>query len=461
MIQLRSILNEIITEKRSNRKVRVLFVGDSQTAADWSYAHLLLRSKQIEGKIVARNGASTSAVLTMLQNNISNKYDVVSIMSGGNDGAAKSPNNAIRNFDAMFKLVQNAGAKLVVITNPTKTFVGPGDAYYKKGGYPSNDKISDWLQSNTPANVVIDTGDFSEIDFTKDHVHLDSDAHKKIASQWKRQVLELFNLDTKQDIKPDDSVLLQYGDTGSDVIKMQTALVALGYSIGSKGVDGKFGPDTRSALKRFQHDITVDDNGKLDAATKNILFKKAGQVDTDANAEEDSESQSTSLASLIGLGTIAGANYSDPVEKQAAALLAGFEGFQSDAYWDVNNWRIGFGSSTITDRLGIVAHLSNDRSDKPDITITKEDGIRDLSRRLEDEFIPKVMKHADGLNNGTIAALVSVAYNYGSLPNIVIAAMQTNDIDKIAQSVLDLKSHNGGINERRRRKEASYILNSK
>jgi GH24 family phage-related lysozyme (muramidase) len=141
--------------------------------------------------------------------------------------------------------------------------------------------------------------------------------------------------------------------------------------------------------------------------------------------------------------------------------LAGFEGFRSDAYWDSNNWRIGFGSSTITDQLGNVTQLSNDRSDKPNFTITKADAIRDLSRRLEDEFIPDVMVHAGGLNNGTIAALVSVAYNYGSLPRNVIAAIQTNDIDNIAQSVLDLKSHNGGINERRRRKEAAYILNSK
>jgi hypothetical protein len=56
MIKLRSILNEIITEKRSDKKLRVLFVGDSQTAADWSYARILIRSKQIDGTIVAKNG---------------------------------------------------------------------------------------------------------------------------------------------------------------------------------------------------------------------------------------------------------------------------------------------------------------------------------------------------------------------------------------------------------------------
>jgi GH24 family phage-related lysozyme (muramidase)/lysophospholipase L1-like esterase len=455
MIQLRSILNEIITEKRSKKKIRVLFIGDNETNADWSYARLLLRTRQITGNIIARNDVSTSSVLTMLQNSISEKYDVVSIMAGGNDGASRSPYSAIKNFEAMFSLVKNAGAKLVVITNPTKEFVTSRDKYYKKDGYPSNDKISNWLQTSTPADVVIDTGEFTELDFTKDHVHLDTDAHKQIAIQWKRQVLELFNLDVKQDDQDDNSVLLQFGDTGSDVIKMQTALVNLGYSIGPEGIDGKFGPETRSGLKQFQHDITVEDSGKLDVDTKNILFKKAGTIDS------EEEQQSTSLSSLIGLNTIDNANYSDPLEKQAAALVAQFEGFNSEPVWDVNNWRIGIGSSTITDRSGNVTKLSNDKSNKPDISITKEDAIRDLSRRLSDEFIPKVMKYANNLNDGTIAALVSVAYNYGSLPTNVIAAMKTNNIDLIAQSVLDLKSHNGGINARRRRNEAAYILNSK
>jgi lysophospholipase L1-like esterase/GH24 family phage-related lysozyme (muramidase) len=459
MIKLTSILKQVITEQQSDKKIRVLFLGDSQTAANWSYARLLLQTKQIVGNIVARNGASTAAVLKMLQDNISNKYDVVSIMAGGNDGASKSPNNAIKNFEAMFKLVRTTGAKLVVITNPTKDFVNTNDKYYRKSGYPANDKISDWLQLNTSADVVIDTGDFSELDFTKDHVHLDSDAHKKIASQWKRQVLELVDINSTKEIKPEDSVLLQMGDSGADVIKMQNALVNLGYSVGKEGVDGKFGPHTKSGLINFQHDTTQDPNGKLDTITKNILFKKAGEIGTNSSAGESNTD--TSLSSILSLGAISGANYSDPVIKQSAALLAQFEGYRSQPYWDVNNWRIGFGSSTITDASGNIEQLSSNRLDKPDNTITTADGIRDLSRRLNDEFIPKVMKYADGLNNGTISALVSVAYNYGSLPKSVIRAMATADISTIALSVLKLQSNNGGQNATRRKKEAAYILNSK
>ncbi|MCQ4079911.1 protein kinase [Streptomyces sp. RB6PN25] len=54
--------------------------------------------------------------------------------------------------------------------------------------------------------------------------------------------------------------LTQYGDTGERVVEVQCILQARGYSVGSSGVDGNFGPDTRTAVERFQsdHHLTVD-----------------------------------------------------------------------------------------------------------------------------------------------------------------------------------------------------------
>ena len=55
MIRLKTLLFEDATkESDPNKKLRVLFVGDSQTAANWSYAKILLRNKLIDGKIVAK-----------------------------------------------------------------------------------------------------------------------------------------------------------------------------------------------------------------------------------------------------------------------------------------------------------------------------------------------------------------------------------------------------------------------
>lgn len=53
---------------------------------------------------------------------------------------------------------------------------------------------------------------------------------------------------------------LQQGDEGQKVTDMQIMLIAVGYSCGSCGADGKFGKDTGDALEKFQSEngLTVD-----------------------------------------------------------------------------------------------------------------------------------------------------------------------------------------------------------
>lgn len=47
---------------------------------------------------------------------------------------------------------------------------------------------------------------------------------------------------------------LQQGSQGSDVSELQQHLETLGYSVGSAGVDGVYGPDTAAAVRSFQQD---------------------------------------------------------------------------------------------------------------------------------------------------------------------------------------------------------------
>ncbi len=58
---------------------------------------------------------------------------------------------------------------------------------------------------------------------------------------------------------PDESQM-----TDADRRQVQAALVHLGYY--DKSVDGLFGPDTRAAIRRYQHEIGVDMTGQLTAA---------------------------------------------------------------------------------------------------------------------------------------------------------------------------------------------------
>jgi len=140
----------------------------------------------------------------------------------------------------------------------------------------------------------------------------------------------------------------------------------------------------------------------------------------------------------------------------AAGVIRGFEGFKTTPYWDVNAYRVGYGSDTITKADGTVVKVTQD------MTITREDAERDLARRINTEFVPGIVKTVGvdawaKLPNSARAALASVAYNYGSLPRNVADAVRGGDIGAIATAVEGLSGHNDGINANRRAQEAAMI----
>jgi len=179
------------------------------------------------------------------------------------------------------------------------------------------------------------------------------------------------------------------------------------------------------------------------------------ETDTDTLPDTDT-STGLGLTTIDPQVTISG-NFSGDLLDQATELLKKFEGLRLEPYWDTNNWRIGYGSSTITKADGTILKLSNNRASKPNITITGEDAARDLLRRLSNEFIPKVLKplgaSADYWTDGTKAALTSICYNYGSLPQVIVNAAQSKDINNLSAAINTLSS-----GKKRRLKELSYIL---
>jgi hypothetical protein len=121
-----------------------------------------------------------------------------------------------------------------------------------------------------------------------------------------------------------------------------------------------------------------------------------------------------------------------PVEEQSRAILLQKEGFIGTPIWDINNWRIGYGSDTITKSNGEVITLPNNPSNKPDLKdpkwggfpdgkITEDDALRDKKRRLNDEYILEVNKRLgdkkDVVPSSVKSIFVSMFYNYGSSSN--------------------------------------------
>ena len=204
----------------------------------------------------------------------------------------------------------------------------------------------------------------------------------------------------------------------------------------------------------------IKSSGAKSYGTLSYMAKSLVNKPVEPPKEEPDSKEPDTLSTQFISGEKYDAETSDDIITQAAAILRSEEGFSTKPHWDVNNWRIGYGSSTITDASGKVVKLSSNRSERPAIKITQQDAERDLQRRLRDEFIPHTKKSigtgVDKLNNATIAALTSVTYNYGTLPSSVVQAARTGDIESIADAVRSLSA-----NRKRRNREADWIQNSK
>lgn len=140
-------------------------------------------------------------------------------------------------------------------------------------------------------------------------------------------------------------------------------------------------------------------------------------------------------------------------------LIRDREGYRSTPYWDVNAWRVGYGSDTLTDADGTIRSVTkNSRT-------TREDAERDLARRIpefqRDGIIAYVGQDAwNSLGEGAKAAVTSLAYNYGGLGKLpsLQKAIRSGNNDTIAQAILARGADNDGVNDERRRAEAAIVL---
>ncbi len=199
-------------------------------------------------------------------------------------------------------------------------------------------------------------------------------------------------------------------------------------------------------------------NALLDA--RNTAMSKANELGTQLLGLTEQQSaaireqagllydaqQASGFASSMG-------EFSDGLEA-SAAMIAKFEDFRATPYWDVNALRVGFGSDTITTATGEVKRVVEG------MVVTVEDSVRDLNRRIREEFAPKVQSQIGADRFASFvpiqqAALLSIAYNYGELPNRIVEAVRTGTNTEIASAIQGLSGDNNGINSGRRYKEAS------
>ena len=143
-----------------------------------------------------------------------------------------------------------------------------------------------------------------------------------------------------------------------------------------------------------------------------------------------------------------------PRQDMATALIKEREGFIEKPKYDVNAYRAGYGSDTVTLPDGTVQKVT------PGMRVSAEDAERDLQRRIQTEFVPKAAAKVgenvwSSLPENTRAALTSVAYNYGTVPSRIVPAVQSGNPETIARAIESLADDNKGVNAGRRMQEAN------
>lgn len=219
--------------------------------------------------------------------------------------------------------------------------------------------------------------------------------------------------------------------------------------------------------------------GKGFDETKAILSKSRGDIPTtvltmlgndkaleaykkDGLAGLDDKSKAAVNAVMGGMGTkvfASGANLMDRYSGQsdlALSTIRGHEGFKTKAYWDVNHYRVGYGSDTVTRADGTVENVG------PNTVASRDDAERDLTRRVigYQKTIVKAVGSAawEALPEGAKAALSSIVHNYGELPDRILGAVKSGNAGKVADAILTLQGDNGGVNAGRRQAEANLAL---
>ena len=206
--------------------------------------------------------------------------------------------------------------------------------------------------------------------------------------------------------------------------KVQTLLQRLGYDVGDTGIDGKYGPRTERAVRRFQQDNGLQVDGIVGIETAKALTatksrSPRGQLTniqqgstTDSTASDNTASDNTASDDTVGSSQLSGT-----AMERAITLVKELEGYKPNAYPDYKQYSIGYGS----------------KATGPNEVIDQAEAERRLRSELQAAFehVTRVQRQGNyNWNDSQIAALMSFTYNIGNI--IKLTANGTRDDETIA-----------------------------
>ena len=142
------------------------------------------------------------------------------------------------------------------------------------------------------------------------------------------------------------------------------------------------------------------------------------------------------------------------------AAIQKHEGFRSTPYWDVNGYAIGYGQHT-NPQTGLPVQ-PGDYIDKSAADSLLASAIQPYANRVESQLGPDIWNK---MNANQQNAMVDLAYNYGSVPKDVQAAVKewdsTGDASKVTDALVSRgQRDNNGILMDRRLDEANAFANN-
>jgi lysophospholipase L1-like esterase len=276
----------------------ILFVGDSITAAEFSYANLIKKEypkKDIQ--VLAKGGMRTSWMLANLKPVLNQKhYDRVYIWGGVNDMfSAVTIEQAINNIQQMVNMVNaQKGEAFVIIGYDTEIFMDKDKLQTtkyvptKEGMYKLRERyiiFQNRLEKEIRNAKIIKKFNLNS-SYTADAIHPNPSAHKIIKSIILKSLGDLSDASNiVDDIKKIASKGKTYSNPSSitkpydaDVEYIQTALQHLGFFLPKWGIDGKFGEETEKAVKDFQTENNLAVSGSLSKEDLEVMTDELKNV---------------------------------------------------------------------------------------------------------------------------------------------------------------------------------------
>lgn len=218
-------------------------------------------------------------------------------------------------------------------------------------------------------------------------------------------------------------------------------------------------------------DHSIESNQWTTNVRSNMIYAKSLQdfivgVDTKPNNNLVASSliqNSSELSYNIGTVSISDINLSNNWERIAFDFITKEEGFIERPKPDEGNLRAGYGTDKIVLANGIIKKVGSDT------IFTRDDANRTLTYQIKNEFSKTVINQIgqekwNSLNDRQKAALVSFAYNVGSLTSNLRQALKSNSATIVANAIADGPTRGKKTGtvytalQKRRKKEATLYL---